>query len=294
MPDEQETIAPELETPIEGEVEGNEPELELAEDVADDTDESEGEDEDDGLEDVDIDGRNFRLPKGVQARLMKDADYTQKTQALAAERKELADRREALNQRFQAAEQEVALTGMLKQAESALQQYQSLTEADWNQWFQNDSEAANANWRRYEMLQRASSQGKQELEQLQKARTDAAEQETASRLRETLEYAQKNIKGWSLARDAKITEFAVKEIGIPVQMLHKFLRPEYYKVLHFAELGFQASQKPVAPPKPAQPPAKPLETIKAKAAPPVRKTLREMSVEDHAKHIRQENKARYG
>lgn len=96
------------------------PEMETeAEDVAttqeDDTSEETAEDEevegdaddqpeneDDDLEEVEFDGVKARVPPAIKAGLMRNADYTRKTQEVAESRKALEQREAALNQQAEA------------------------------------------------------------------------------------------------------------------------------------------------------------------------------------------------
>jgi hypothetical protein len=139
----------------------------------------------------------------------------------------------------------------------------------------------------------AAAQGKSELEQLQHARTQQYEQETATRLAATREYAEKNIKGWTPERDAKLTNFATKELGFEMGTLRGALTPQVYRALHLAEIGFQALTKATAKPStPQSAPVEVLETVKPKGNPVIRKTLSNMSIDEHAALYRKEQEAR--
>ena len=155
-----------------------EPETEIdteAEDSPDDGEPEAADDDgaDDDLMDVEIDGKTFRVPKDAAFR---QSDYTQKTQALAEQRKEVEAAIERLNG---ASEAETKALANVAYIEAQIAQYNDI---DWQQWDQMDPVAANkARWELTE-LNRVKDGA---IGNYQQARTQAqlmAKQETAKRL----------------------------------------------------------------------------------------------------------------
>jgi hypothetical protein len=282
MADEQESIAEvEAETPIETEVEteqpvslDDQPETEAVEEEAETTEEPEAVDDDE--EEFDWNGKKVKGPKGLKDGLMMQADYTKKTQEVAATRKELEERAQRIEQQSKASEEEMNARAALIGIDADLKSYENV---DWDKWEAEDLFAAQAGFRKYQQLQAARGQVVNYLGERQQTRTVEAQQATAKRLQETRQFAETQIKGWTPEVDAKVTEFATKELGFYWDTLKSAYTPAIYKALHLAWIGSQAlNQKTPAKPTPA--PA-PLKVVAAKANVPARKSLGEMSMDEY-------------
>lgn len=284
MADEQEPIAEvEAETPIETDEEqpvnldAPETEEEVETESADDEGEEPAEPEEE-LEEFDWNGKQVKGPKGLKDGLMMQADYTRKTQEVAATKRELEQRAAALDQQFKAADEELDLRASLKAIDAGIQQYANV---DWQKLESDDIVGAQSHWRRYQQLKEAAQQASATLNTKVTERTEKAKQETANRLQETRQFAETQIKGWTPEVDAKVTEFAVKELGFDTDTLIGAYNPAVYKALHLAWIGHQALQKPAAKPAP-KPAPQPLTVVASKANPSARKALADMSMEEYA------------
>lgn len=285
MSDETLVAAPELETaaPV-AEVQ---PEAELEEvrdDSSPDGDETEEQPEDDGFDDLEWEGVKARVPREMKADLEArlghfSKHFTTKTQETAALRRELEQGKETLAQQLKASDEELQSRAALVSIDAQIKSFENV---DWDKWEAEDLFAAQQGFRKFQQLQAARGQVATYLGEQQKARTDAAQQETVKRLQATAEYAQKNIKGWTPEVDAKLTDFATQELGFDRDALKSAYTPQIYRALHLAWLGHQAlSQKPAASPKPAP---QPLKVVAAKANPPAVKDLGKMSMEEYASY----------
>lgn len=291
MADEQESIAEvEAETPIETEVEteqpvslDDQPETEAVEEEAETTEEPEAVDDDE--EEFDWNGKKVKGPKGLKDGLMMQADYTKKTQEVAATRKELEERAQRIEQQSKASDEEMNARAALIGIDADLKSYENV---DWDKWEAEDLFAAQAGFRKYQQLQAARGQVVNYLGERQQTRTVEAQQATAKRLQETRQFAETQIKGWTPEIDAKVTEFATKELGFDWDTLKSAYTPAIYKALHLAWIGSQAlNQKTTAKPKSA--PA-PLRVVAAKANVPAVKTLDDMSMDEYAAYRQKQMK----
>ena len=285
MDGEQESIALEAEAPIEA-VEPNEPEnLEVAEPVEGEVDEEALEpNPEEDLEEFDWDGKKVKGPKGLKDGLLRQADYTRKTQELAEDKRGVAETRRQLEEQSKASDEEMNARAALISIDSDLKSYENV---DWDAWETQDLFAAQAGFRKFQQLQAARGQVSGYLGERQKARTDQTQQDTAKRLQETRQFAETKIKGWSPDVDAKITEFATKELGFDWNTLKAAYTPAVYKALHLAWLGHQAiNSKPNAP---APKLTEPLRVVAAKANPPAKKDLASMSMEEYADFRRKQD-----
>jgi hypothetical protein len=189
--------------------EGNEPEntageTEVETDVLD-VGETEGEagegespegteSEADELEDYEVDGKSYKIPKALKPMLMMNADYTRKTQETAELRKTYEAKIQEAESAYAVSQEVLEKRAHLMNIDAQLQQYQNV---NWQQLEQEDPVAAMSHWRNFQMLKDTRSEVAQNLDKVQNDRSEKAKQETANRLRQTVEYAQKEIPGWT-------------------------------------------------------------------------------------------------
>lgn len=258
-------------------VEGQEPQSET------DPEGGEPAPEGEATEDLDIiehDGKQYQVPKAIKAGIMMQADYTRKTQEVAEQRKELESRSQQIAQQSQASEEELTARASLIGVNQALQQY---SQVNWDQLEQQDPIAAQTHWRKYQTLQQQQQQIQSGLSALGEQRSLQAQQETAKRVEETRQFAQKEIRGWTPELDTKMTEFAVKELGFDRAALGNAINPQVYRAMYLAYLGQQTLNKP-ANTAAATTQAKPLSTVGAKASPASGKSLADMTMDEYVAH----------
>ena len=221
---------------------------------------------DEDLEEFDWNGKKIVGPKGLKDGVLMQADYTRKTQEVAAKARELEDRAKHIEQQSKASEEEMTARAAIISIDSDLKSYENV---DWDAWEAQDLFAAQAGFRKFQQLKEARGQVTSFLGEKQKARTEQTQQETAKRLQETRQYAEKEIKGWSPELDSKITDFATKELGFDWNTLKGAYNPAVYRTLYLAHIGHAALQKQSTAPKPTgQPAPQPLTKITARANPP--------------------------
>lgn len=277
-PEANEPDLPEAETPEEPvNLEGDEGETETDEDNPD----GDGEGSDDAAQFVEIEynGKTYQVPPELENAIMKDRDYTQKSQANAEMKRQLETRMQEIDRMASVSQEEMSIKAHLMGIDERLQQYTNL---DWQRLEAEDPIGAQSHWRQYQMLKDNHAQAVGALQQKAQERTAFSEQETARRLQETTKYAQQNIKGWTPEVDAKVTRFAMEELGFDQATLRNALSPQVYRTLHLAEIGFQAlarqqGAKPVPTVK-----AKPLQKVNAKANPAAKRSLAEMDMDEYA------------
>lgn len=264
------TSDPAPEEPVNLEIPEEEVELETAEP-------EEPQEPDEELEEFEWEGKAIKGPKGLKDGVLRQADYTRKTQEVAERRKELEAYEHRVREQAKASDEEMSLRAQFLSKAQELQQYRN---GDWNAYWQQDPVAAGQAQARWQNLERELNGIATEIKQRTEQRNSEAQQEHAKRLSDTLEHARKNIRGWSTEVDQKIGDL-VRGKGIPDADLQAVMSPAVYDILHLAYLGQQALNKPVAL-KPATPPPQPLPVVAAKAAPPVRKSPQDMSMDEYA------------
>lgn len=220
-------------------------------DQADEVSQEEAEEE----EEIEIGGKKFAMPKSVAAEIkagtMRNADYTQKTQAVAAERKAFEAEREQVRQQSQQYIKELATVHSI---DAQLEQYKQI---DWSAASDQDPVAAQKLHFEYQALQNKRQEAVQAVTQKQEAHALAEQQTLAKQVQEADAYFRREIPGWSNERSARLQQFAVEQ-GLPADALTMAVvrQPALAKLLHKAELFDQMEKKQSKKPQaPAAPPA---------------------------------------
>lgn len=243
-------------------------------------------------EEFDWEGRKVKGPKGLKDGVLRQADYTKKTQEIAETRRELEARKQRIDQQSKASEEELQSRAALHHIESELKRFPE--GYDWSayqQHRQNDPIAADEAWQYYQHLRQQKSEAGTRIQQAEQTRTTEAQQEIAKRLQETADYARTKIKGWTPDTDKQVIDFA-RSKGATDADLQRLMSPMVYEMIHLARIGEQALQKATTTPRPApQAQTPPLTTVGARTNPPARKTLSEMSMTEHAAYFAKQKAA---
>jgi hypothetical protein len=231
----------------EGESSTDEPQLDepqLDEDGNPITDQAET-DEDDEFEEIEEDGKRAKIPSWLKPRLMMHADYTRKTQEVAALRRDVES---TLEQVKRATADEFAAVGNLTAIrtqydqlnQSVLQKYGS-----WEAFHESDPFEAGKAEGRARRLQEAYTITNQHLAHLREQRTLQEQQATAKRLEEGKAELERDIPGWSAELAGKLEQFAQKEFGFSQEDLSEIYDPRIVKMLHAAYQwrGHQSKQQ---------------------------------------------------
>lgn len=268
-----------------------------SEEVRDDGDDEDRSDEEGGegdepeadadaeeFEDVEYDGKQYKLPKELKEAFLRQQDYTRKTQEVADQRRELETYAQRIAQQSEASEEELQARATYANAEKELERFKDV---NWREWHQQDPMAAQDAKMYVDELTRAQQSALQTVQERQQARTQEAQQDYAKRLEETRQFAAKEIKGWSpeLARD--IEGFLTQE-GIDADVIQANMSPKFIRLMYLATLGNKALTQATAPkPKVQAKPIQPLRQVASKSAPGGRKSLAEMDMDEYVKARRQ-------
>lgn len=231
------------------------------------------------MTEIDFNGKKYQVPAELKDGFLMQADYTRKTQGLAEEKRQIEARAQEIDAMRNVAQEEMNARASLIGINQRLQQYQNV---DWNAWQDDDPIAAQKGYIEYQQLERQAGQIGQYLQNAEMQRTEMTKQDTAKRLQETRAFAEKEIPGWTPEIDAKVTEFATKELGFPVETLIGAYSPPVYRALHLAWIGSQAI-KNGAGKRPAPTPIKPLQTVSSKTSGTTTKDPANMSMDEYAK-----------
>lgn len=193
-----------------------------AESYSDDTDQAETEGAEDGqpeddTEEVDWDGAKYRVPKPLKDALLRQADYTRKTQELADQRRTVEQHFTSLTQQAELQQATLEHRVNLRTVEQQLQQFQS---TDWSAYSANygaDATAsAMASWQQYRdakaELEGAIAKTETEVQQI-------SERSTANAIAEAEKVLSREIEGWSSELVTTLAGYAAENFGITPQEL---------------------------------------------------------------------------
>lgn len=154
-------IANSIDEPIEDQddVESEAPEEELPEDEQQPEEEPEDDDEE-----VEYEGKAYKVPKELKEALLRQSDYTQKTQAVAEQRKSMEERAQALETRERVLHATFDKAVAVREVQTKLKQFEQI---DWQALVDTDPVEATRLNIAYQQLQREAQAKGSELHQAQ-------------------------------------------------------------------------------------------------------------------------------
>jgi hypothetical protein len=182
-------------------------------------------------EEIEHEGKKYAVPKALKPLMLMQADYTRKTQEVAAERQAVQAERAAVQQASQA---ELNAYATVVNLSGQLAQYKQI---DWRAWHENDPFAASAANSEYTMLKDAHQQALGQLSNLGAQRQSFAQQETAKRIEQGRAALAREVPGWSDDLKAKLVDFAAGYGFTRQEMDDIEADPRQAKILHAAFQG---------------------------------------------------------
>lgn len=217
--------------------------------------------EDDG-EDVEYDGKQYRLPKELKEALLRQQDYTRKTQEVAEARKEFEAQRQQAAQALQLHASTIQGQAALTNIDNQLQQYQAL---DMQALIDSDPVQALKIQHQYQSLLQQRSNVAAQITQAQQQAMQLQSEERSKQLQQGHEVLSREIKGWSKEVAQSLVDYGTRN-GYQREELEQVYDPRAVKVLHKAMLYDQMMAKAGKPAGKAVEQAKPVTTVKAKTA----------------------------
>ena len=217
----------------------DEPAIDAAEEGDHAPDEDNDPPADDG-EDIEHEGRTYRVPKALKDAFLRQADYTRKTQELAEQRRGFEQEAARLQ-----ASQQADLEGYARLV-SLNDQVQAFEQLDWTALERQDPVQAQSLWRQYSQLKDGRSAMIGQLLQREDQRAFETQREAARRIDEGRAVLAREIQGWSPELASKLSDFGQREFGFTPDEIGGVLDPRMVKVLHLAYVGRQSQQKQAA------------------------------------------------
>lgn len=213
----------------------------------DTTDEQTDDGDGDGAEpteEIEWEGKTYRVAPEVKAAMLRQADYTRKTQETARLRDALEADREAVAQQAERIKEVGQERVQLAFLESKLKAFDTL---DWDKLREEDPEQANElRWQRRELRDQVSDlSGKIDKTQndLDLERQRSAALARAKATEDCEAELRVSIKGWNDDLAAKVGKFAVEQLGWTPQALILVNDAATVKTMHAAYIGHQARLK---------------------------------------------------
>lgn len=202
--------------------------------------EPEPEDED---EQVEFEGKEYKVPKELKEALLRQSDYTRKTQEVAEQRREIEQKAQLLEQREAAMSAQFEKAVEMRMIHDKLAQFKAI---DWQSLADTDPVQATKLNLAYQQLQQ---QANEKYAELQQARVQA-EQLTQTQRQQMLAEAQKDLMQRLPnfgAETAEKIKTAARQYGISDAELNNVIDPRYVHILHDA-MQWRAlqAQKPKA------------------------------------------------
>lgn len=213
-------------------------ESEGAEAEAPESEEGEEPSEDDG-EETEYEGKRYKLPKELKEALLRQSDYTRKTQEVAEQRKMIEQAQAAL---VQQAESQKVLVKDYAKVEALAERVEAYDKVDWTALSQQDPTSAQQHWMQYQTLKDQQSKLVAEIQAKEHTRSLEAQQATAKQIQQGQEVLSRDIKGWGPELAQKVSKFATDNYGVTSEELGSITDPRIIKLLHDA-MTFRETQK---------------------------------------------------
>lgn len=194
--------------------------------------------EGDGFE-VEHEGQVYRLPGVLKGGFLRQADYTRKTQELAAHRKALEAERATVAAHAGAVQAAGADGAQLAVLDHQLAE---LNGVDWEAFATHDPQAAQALWARFQEMAQARDALAQAIAHHASRKQLMAAREAAERMAQTGRILSQEVDGWSPELAGRLVDYAQGH-GVTLDELGAADDPRVWKILHRAWQGDQTARR---------------------------------------------------
>jgi len=209
------------------------PELEA--DTTEATDTQEGETDGDEWEEVEYDGEQYNLPKKLKDAVLRQADYTRKTQEVAEQRRLVEAHQETLKAQEAAFREEQAFNQValqdvaeIKAIESTVKQYEAI---DWNGLSDSDPVQAQKLWFQFQQQRQKMAEMQTGLQTKFQQFQNAKQQHLQEAMTKAVETLKKDIPNWSPETAKELREAGKANYGFTDTELANVYDPRFVKLL---------------------------------------------------------------
>jgi len=213
---------------------------------------------------VEFDGEEYKVPAKIKDALMREQDYTAKTQTHAEDRKAFEAEQADFRQYAEASRAHSDQMAQLAAIDSQLKQFE---EYDWNTAFDTDIVAATKLRHQADQLQQTRQSVVGEIQEAETERTRLHNENLARTAERTDAQLRTEIPNWGDDVKAELGKFAVETMGFPAEAVANAVTPQEIKALYYAQVGFKTLNAVKAEEVKAKAPekvAKPSKNIKPK------------------------------
>lgn len=181
-------------------------------------------------EEVEWDGEVYAMPKKIKEALLRQKDYTQKTQEVAEQRKAVEERAEMLAQQEQLMAVALPKVVELKTIDDRLNQFKQL---DWSALVESDPVQATKLNIAYQQLQQQRQEVMAEVGQMQNQHRELTEKQRQQALKAGMEQVKKAIPNFNAELARSIAE-TTKGYGFSQKEIDQLEDPRFVLALHDA------------------------------------------------------------
>ena len=218
-------------------------EQQTATDEADESDTSDDAAPVDDNEEVDYEGKKYAVPREIKDALLRQSDYTRKTQEVAEQKRQIEARAAEVQQLAQLEDGHLQDLANLRHVDSTLARYQKV---NWQQLASEDPAGTQSSWIAYQQAQEARRYLVERLSHQQQQRGLRTQQELAKRVQESEAALAGDDKTWNTSRSAELSSYITKTYGFNGDELAQAMSPKFARLMRDAMTGRQALTKATA------------------------------------------------
>ena len=190
---------------------------------------------------VEYEGKTYCLPPELKDALLRQADYTRKTQDVAKARKALEAETAAHEGRVSKARGHILDAARVVGLNDQLAQFDSI---DWRGLQEQDPARAQALWQHRERIKHLRDRAARAWTEKEKEHASHSQRETARRRDEVSAHLPRLIADWSPELDVKLAQFGTAHgLSRPEMTRAALQNPAFVKLLHKAHLFDEAEKK---------------------------------------------------
>ena len=195
-------------------------------------------------EEVEYEGEKYKLPAKLKDALLRQSDYTRKTQEVAEIRRQAEVEKQQIAQEREFIQHNLKDVATVTALDQQIAQYQGV---NWDQLTESDPVQAMKLERQLRNLQSQREQAAAAVTQRQAHFVQVQQQEAARQLQEGQRVLQREIPGWNESLARELVDYGLKR-GYAPEVLQNIRNPQFVIDLHnsyqFTKLREKATQKP--------------------------------------------------
>lgn len=195
-------------------------------------------------EEVEYEGEKYKVPAKLKDALLRQSDYTRKTQEVAEIRRQAEVEKQQIAQEREFIQHNLKDVATVTALDQQIAQYQGV---NWDQLTESDPVQAMKLERQLRNLQSQREQAAAAVTQRQAHFVQVQQQEAARQLQEGQRVLQREIPGWNESLARELVDYGLKR-GYAPEVLQNIRNPQFVIDLHnsyqFTKLREKATQKP--------------------------------------------------